>query len=264
MVPQHVRVTLEPAPQHVDAVALAGKVEQQRRPALEVHAGALYGLDFTVEPRLVGLCVGESAQRALAGAGQIGAQLREVGADRQNRIEMRPQGGQLAACFGEIHDVSMRRRPTLGLRRICDQTMVRIQLIMDVSLEHRSQCRERRFSTASSTCTATTGRTGSSTRTSTYASAGRGRSRSSRRRRPVHRGAEADRRRPADLLAYDMALVLDGATQFRTRVRFAFSERDGGTRLQFTQTGLPDEKTRDDFGKNWAVVFDQLEERLSS
>jgi uncharacterized protein YndB with AHSA1/START domain len=67
-----------------------------------------------------------------------------------------------------------------------------------------------------------------------------------------------------DLLAYDMALVLDGATQFRTRVRFAFSERDGGTRLQFTQTGFPDEKTRDDFGKNWAVVFDQLEERLIS
>ncbi|HEY1488695.1 MAG TPA: SRPBCC domain-containing protein [Micromonosporaceae bacterium] len=47
-------------------------------------------------------------------------------------------------------------------------------------------------------------------------------------------------------------------------MRFALSDRDGGTRLRFTQTGFPDEKTRDDFGKNWAVVFGQLEERLSS
>src|SRR4051794_39577361 len=65
VVPAQLAIALEPAQQHVDAVQLAGEVDQQRSKPLELGAGLLHLGQELVEPRVRGLELRQPAERGV-------------------------------------------------------------------------------------------------------------------------------------------------------------------------------------------------------
>src|SRR5262245_13477205 len=87
VVPLHVGIALEPAPQHGYAIPLARPIEQQRCEPLHLDAGLRHLLELGVQPRLEALRIGATAERAGADGDQVRLQFGQVGADRDELVD---------------------------------------------------------------------------------------------------------------------------------------------------------------------------------
>jgi uncharacterized protein YndB with AHSA1/START domain len=67
-----------------------------------------------------------------------------------------------------------------------------------------------------------------------------------------------------DRLEYDAAISQAGGQAYETVVNVVTIQVGDQTRVSLTQSGFPDEKTRDEFAAAWPDVFDLIPGRLTA
>src|ERR1051325_2326120 len=91
VIPVDVRVAFEPAPHHRLAAELPFEVQQQRGPAPDLGAVLAEALQLREDARLKPPGLPQAAEPAVPRLVQVGAQLGQVGANHDQRLQARPE-----------------------------------------------------------------------------------------------------------------------------------------------------------------------------